>query len=175
MGLEKVVTSNTPSWYAIINQTTIADKLKRGGYATHCVGKWDTQMGVHSNIYTGDLIPSMATTMLLRTTSTTCSAGGYVDLKNNSRPVTYENGTNITFLSLKLLNRLLLNTIVIRDLLYLCCLSIPSYACSIGSRSKCYIDDPACQSIPYENQCVYCGMLRAADEGIANITVRRAC
>ena len=28
-----------------------------------------------------------------------------------------------------------------------------------------------CQSIPYENHRIFCGMLRAADEGIANITM----
>ena len=28
-----------------------------------------------------------------------------------------------------------------------------------------------CQSIPYENRRIFCGMLRAADEGMANITM----
>ena len=35
-----------------------------------------------------------------------------------------------------------------------------------------YIDDPACRSIPYDRRCTFCGMLRATDEGIANITMR---
>jgi len=34
------------------------------------------------------------------------------------------------------------------------------------------IDDPACRSIPYDRRRIFCGMLRAADEGIANITTR---
>ena len=32
-----------------------------------------------------------------------------------------------------------------------------------------YIDQ--CQSIPYENRCIFCGTLKAADEGISNITM----
>ena len=28
-----------------LNQTTIADDLKKAGYSTHCVGKWD--LGMH--------------------------------------------------------------------------------------------------------------------------------
>ena len=35
-----------------------------------------------------------------------------------------------------------------------------------------YINDPACQSRPYDSQRTFCGMLRAADKGIANISMR---
>ena len=33
-----------------LNQTTIANELKKGGYATHCVGKW--HLGMHKWEYT---------------------------------------------------------------------------------------------------------------------------
>ena len=55
-----------------LNQTTIADELKRGCYATHCVGKWD--LGMMKWEYTPtyrDLIHFMGITVRLRTTLTT--------------------------------------------------------------------------------------------------------
>ena len=51
MGLEKVVmASNGHPLGMPLNQTTIADELKRGGYATHCVGK----LGVVSSTFISD-------------------------------------------------------------------------------------------------------------------------
>ena len=35
-----------------------------------------------------------------------------------------------------------------------------------------YIDDPVCKFIPYQKRRIFCGMLRAADEGIGNITMK---
>ena len=43
-GLAKAVISNGHPLGLPLNQTTIADELKKGGYATHSVGKWDLGM-----------------------------------------------------------------------------------------------------------------------------------
>ena len=45
MGLARVMISDGHPLGMTLNQTTIANKLKRGGYATHCIGKWD--LGMH--------------------------------------------------------------------------------------------------------------------------------
>ena len=69
VGLERVVIADGHPLDMPLYQTTIADELKRGGYATHCVGKWD--LGMQKWEYTlqttGDLIPFMDIIMLLRT------------------------------------------------------------------------------------------------------------
>ena len=50
MGLARAVISDGHPLGMPLNQTTIANELKRGGYATHCVGKWD--FGMHKWEYT---------------------------------------------------------------------------------------------------------------------------
>jgi len=50
MGLDWTVISNGHPFAMPINQTTIVDELKKGGYFTHCVGKWD--LGMHRWEYT---------------------------------------------------------------------------------------------------------------------------
>ena len=50
MGLARAVISDGHPFGMPLNQTTIANELKRGGYATHCVGKWD--LGMHKWEYT---------------------------------------------------------------------------------------------------------------------------
>lgn len=43
-GLERVVIWDGHPLGMSLNQTIIADELKRGGNATRCVGKWDLDM-----------------------------------------------------------------------------------------------------------------------------------
>ena len=52
MGLAHTVISNGRPFGMPLNQTTIANELKKGGYSTHSVGKWDlyAQVGIHSNL-----------------------------------------------------------------------------------------------------------------------------
>ena len=50
MQLERAVISNGQPFGMPLNQTTIADELKKGGYATHYVGKWG--LGMHKWEYT---------------------------------------------------------------------------------------------------------------------------
>ena len=50
MGLAHTVISNGFPISLPLNQTTIANELKRGSYSTHCVGKWD--LGMHKWEYT---------------------------------------------------------------------------------------------------------------------------
>ena len=51
MGLGRTVISDGHPLGLPLNQTTIANELKRGGYSTHCVGKWDLGI-VHKWEYT---------------------------------------------------------------------------------------------------------------------------
>ena len=50
MGLAHTVITNGRAFALPLNQTTIANELRNGGYATHCVGKWD--LGMHKWDYT---------------------------------------------------------------------------------------------------------------------------
>ena len=44
MGLAYAVITNSHPFRLPLNQTTIANELKKGGYSTHAVGKWDLGM-----------------------------------------------------------------------------------------------------------------------------------
>ena len=44
MGLDRRVIENGRPFGLPLNQTTIANELKKGGYSTHCVGKWHLGM-----------------------------------------------------------------------------------------------------------------------------------
>ena len=50
MGLARKIIADGHPLGMPLNQTTIANELKKGGYATHCVGKWD--LGMHKWEYT---------------------------------------------------------------------------------------------------------------------------
>ena len=50
MGLARAVITNSHLFGMPFNQTTMASELKKGGYATHAVGKWD--LGIHKWEYT---------------------------------------------------------------------------------------------------------------------------
>ena len=50
MGLARKVISNGHPFGLPLNQTTIANELKKGGYGTHYMGKWD--LGMHKWDYT---------------------------------------------------------------------------------------------------------------------------
>ena len=44
MGLARTTIENGKPFALPLNQTTIANELKNGGYSTHCVGKWHLGM-----------------------------------------------------------------------------------------------------------------------------------
>ena len=65
--------------------------------------------------HTGDLIPFLAITMVLRTITNILFQGG-IDFRNNTIPVTSENGSCSTFLFTEAIERVMLVMIVRKDL-----------------------------------------------------------
>jgi len=94
---------------------------------------------------------------------------GYVDLRNNTAPVTDKNGTYSTLLFTEAVEQAIIKHNIEKGPFFI-------YAAYQSVHEpmeapKSYIND-GCQFIPFENRRIFCGMLRAADEGIANITMR---
>ena len=160
-----------------LNQTTIADELKKGGYSTHCVGKWDlgmykweytpTYRGFDTfygyyNAYEGyfthsvGLIPDFP------------ALYNGIDFRNNTIPVTDKNGMYSTTLFTEAVEEIIMNHDSDKGPFFIYA-AYQAVHFPLQAPQK-YIDQ--CQGIPYENRRTFCGMLRAADEGIANITMR---
>ena len=170
IGLAKSITANGHPFGVPLNQTTIANELKKGGYATHCVGKW------HLGMFKWEYTPTYkgfdtfygyydgAEDYYKHTVQ------GGIDFRNNTMPVTSENGSYSTFLFTEAIERVIADHNVEKGPFFIYGayqavhepLEVPDN----------YINDPACQSIPYDSRRIFCGMLQAADEGIANITTR---
>ena len=84
-----------------LNQATIANELKKGGYATHIVGKWHLGTCKWEYTPTYNLIVSMVTTMVhaedyfTHIANCTCPAKyncSGIDFRNNTKPVTDRGG-----------------------------------------------------------------------------------
>ena len=75
-----------------LNQTTIADELKRGCYATHCVGKWDLGMMKWEYTPTYRGFDTFYGYYSAAQDYFNHSVRSYVDFRNNTKPVTNENG-----------------------------------------------------------------------------------
>ena len=98
MGLARGVVTNGRPFGMPLNQTTIANELKRAGYSTHSVGKWD--LGMHKWEYTPTYrgFDTFYGYYAAAEDYFKHTAGGYVDFRNNTKPVTTKNGTSSTFL-----------------------------------------------------------------------------
>ena len=179
MGLARTVISNGHPFGMPLNQTTIASELKKGGYATHAIGKWD--LGMHKWEYTPtyrgfdsfygyyDAAEDYFTHRVGVAgddEQVTARFNG-IDFRNNTKPVTDKSG----FYSTNLFTEAIEQTIKKHDsdngpfFIYAAYQSVHA---PLEAPQK-YLDQ--CQSIPYENRRTFCGMLRAADEGIGNITM----
>ncbi|XP_065888868.1 arylsulfatase B-like [Dysidea avara] len=170
MGLEKTVIGDGHPLGMPLNQTTIANELKKGGYATHCVGKWD--LGMHTWEYTPTYrgFDTFYGYYGAAEDYYNHSVRGYVDLRNNTTPVTDQNGTYSTFLFTEAIEQAIAKHDNSKGPFFIYAAYQSVHAPLEAPQS--YINDPVCSSIPYEDRRIYCGMLRAADEGIANITMR---
>ena len=155
----------------LLNQTTLANELKKGGYATHIVGKWHlgmckweytpTYRGFDSfyGYYNGaeDYFKHDR------------SEGKYhgIDFRNNTEPVTNKSGLYSTNLFSEAIKQIINEHDSTKGPFYI-------YATYQAVHSplevpQSYLDE--CQSIPFNKRRTFCGMLRAADEGISNITM----
>ena len=180
MGLAKAVISNGHPFGLPLNQTTIADELKKGGYATHIVGKWD--LGMHKWNYTPTyrgfdsfygyydgsedyFNHSVKAVEFTGDRKEKVSMFG-VDFRNNTEAVMNKFGVYSTNLFTEVVER----TIMKHDsdtgpfFIYAAYQAVHSPL----EAPQEYIE--RCEDIPYDNRRLFCAMLQAADEGINNIT-----
>ena len=76
-----------------LNQTTVADELKKGGYSTHYVGKWD--LGMHKWEYTPTYrgFDTFYGYYDGAEDYSTHSMEGGIDFRNNTMSITNQNGS----------------------------------------------------------------------------------
>ena len=185
MGLAHTVISNGFPFGMPLNQTTIADELKKGGYSTHCVGKWD--LGMHKWEYTPtyrgfdtfygyyDAVEDYFTHItgvapIINATFDLDSPLFFngIDFRNNTTPVMDKKGQYSTTLFTEAIEDIITSHDSNKGPFFIYA-AYQSVHAPLEAPQK-YIDQ--CQDIPYDNRHTFCGMLKAADEGIANITRR---
>ena len=183
MGLARTVIANGYPLGLSLNQTTIADELKKGGYSTHCVGKWD--LGMHKWEYTPTyrgfdtfygyydaaedyFTHSVGAAALESDGVDNPTIFNGIDFRNNTTPVTDKNGVYSTTLFTEAVEDVIMNHDNDKGPFFIYA-AYQSVHAPLEAPQK-YIDQ--CQYIPYDNRRTFCGMLRAADEGIANITMK---
>ena len=181
MGLARMVITNGHPFSLPLNQTTIGDELKKGGYSTHYVGKWNLGMHKWETTPTYRGFDSFYGFYNAGEDYYTHSVGisgledeedipifNGVDFRNNTTPVTDKNGTYSTNIFTEQVEQVIMNHDSDKGpfLIYAAYQAVHTPLEVPGE----YIDQ--CQDIPYDNRRIFCGMLRAVDEGIANITMR---
>ena len=184
LGLAHGVITNGHPYGLGLNEVTIAQHLKKGGYATHavgrlklppilhniiifyCVGKWD--LGMHKWEYTPTYrgFDTFYGYYNAAEDYYTHKVGRYVDFRNNTDPVTNEDGTYSTFLFTKAIE----NAINANDTN-----NAPFFIYGAFQSVHTPLEVPdsyleKCSNIPYENRKTFCGMMQALDEGISNVT-----
>ena len=155
-----------------LNQTTLANELKRGGYATHIVGKW------HLGMYKWEYTPTYrgfdsfygyyegAEDYFNHTRAATKKCKG-IDFRNNTKPVTDREGNYSTNLFTEAIEQAINEHDSEKGPFFIYAAYQAVHA-PLEAPQK-YFDK--CQSIPYKHRQTFCAMLRAADEGISNITM----
>ena len=154
-----------------LNQTTLANELKRGGYATHIVGKW------HLGMYKWEYTPTYrgfdsfygyydgAEDYFYHNITVHNNYSG-IDFRNNTEPVTDKGGAYSTNLFTGAVEQVIDKHDSEKGPFFIYA-AYQSVHAPLEAPKE-YFDK--CQSIPYEGRRTFCAMLRAADEGISNIT-----
>ena len=167
MGLAHTVISNSHPFGMPLNQTTIANELKKGGYSTHAVGKWD--LGMYKWEYTPTYrgFDSFYGYYAAEEDYYTHEIGKGIDFRNNTEPVTDKDGVYSTNLFTEAVQQAIEKHDSVKAPFFI-------YAAYQSVHTPLEVPqqyNDKCQSIPYEKRHIFCGMLRAADEGISNITM----
>ncbi|XP_019860668.1 PREDICTED: arylsulfatase B-like [Amphimedon queenslandica] len=163
LGLAHGVITNGHPYGLGLNETTIADHLKKGGYSTHAVGKWD--LGMHKWEFTPTYrgFDTFYGYYDADEDYYTHKVGGYLDFRNNTDPVKDEDGTYSTFLFTKAIEDAINAKSDSPFFIYGAYQSVHSPL----EAPDTYLEK--CHS-PYPNRKIFCGMMLALDEGISNIT-----
>ena len=187
MGLAHEVITNGYPMGLPLNQTTIGNELKKGGYTTHYVGKWDlgmykweftpTYRGFDSfygyydaaeDYYTHTAsieFPGPLFKWMDNADDEKLSYFEGIDFRNNTDPVTDKNGTYSTTLFTEAIEQAIEKHDSDKGPFFIYA-AYQSVHSPLEAPQK-YIDQ--CK-MPYKNRRIFCGMLKAADEGIGNIT-----
>ena len=171
MGLARIVISDGHPVGMPLNQTTIANELKRGGYSTHCVGKWD--LGMHKWEYTptyrgfDSFYGYYNAAEDYFNHSVTRGKESALDFRNNTKPAMDKKGVYSTNIFTEAVEQAIEGHNSNKGPFFIYA-AYQSVHAPLEVPQK-YLRE--CQHIPYENRRTFCGMLRAADEGIANITM----
>ena len=156
-----------------LNQTTLANELKKGGYATHIVGKWHLGMckWEYTPTYRGfdsfyGYYNGMQDYFNHNYTVRGTQFSG-IDFRNGTQPVTNKRGVYSTNIFTEEIEQIINKHDDKRGPFFIYATYQAVHA-PLEAPQK-YFDK--CQSIPYEGRRTFCAMLRAADEGISNITM----
>ena len=184
MQLERAVISNGQPFGMPLSQTTIADELKKGGYATHYVGKWglgmhkweytptyrgfDSFYGFYNNAedYFTHRVPASPDYLKQHNIFLRNPLYFGLDFRNDTRPVRDKNGVYSTTLFTEAVMQSI-NKHAIDKIPFFIYAAYQAVRGPLQAPKK-YLKQ--CKSIPYKNRRKFCGILRAVDEGIANIT-----
>ena len=155
-----------------LNQTTLANELKRGGYATHIVGKWHLGMckWEYTPTYRGfDTFYGYYSGMEDYYDHNYTVQKNYsgIDFRNGIEPITDKSGDYSTNLFTEEIEQIIDEHDSEKGPFFIYA-AYQSVHYPLEAPQK-YFDK--CQSIPYEGRRTFCAMLRAADEGISNITM----
>ena len=156
-----------------LNQTTLANELKKGGYATHIVGKWHLGMckWEYTPTYRGfdsfyGYYNGMQDYFNHNYTVRGTDYGG-IDFRNGTKPVTNKRGDYSTNMFTEEIERII-NKHDEEKRPFFIYATYQAVHAPLEAPQKYF---EKCQSIPYEGRRTFCAMLRAADEGISNITM----
>ena len=175
LGLARAIVSNGRPFGVPLDQTTIADELKKGGYGTHYVGKWGIGMHTweHTPTFRGfDSFYGFYNGGADYFSHFTAAVNGSVltfpglDLRNNTLPDPSKNGVYSTTLFTEAIVQAI-NKHETDETPFFIYAAYQSVRAPLQAPQK-YLDQ--CQFIPYEMRRQFCALLVATDEGIANIT-----
>ena len=184
--LERTVISNGQPFGMPLNQTTIADELKKGGYATHYVGKWglgmykweytptyrgfDSFYGFYNNAedyYTHFI--SASPDYLTRDNVVFRNPLYYgLDFRNDGKAVKNKWGVYSTTLFTDVVMQAINEHAIDKVPFFI----YAAYQAVRGPLEvpKRYLDQCSFILKDFKNRRKFCGMLRAVDEGINDIT-----
>lgn len=178
MGLDGPVLGNGHAYGLPLNHTTVGDAFKAGGYSTHALGKWDLGMynWASTPTYRGfdtflgfynaaEEYFTHTCSIAYHFPGTNTSRLRALDFRNNTAPAWSWNGTYSTNAYSQEAVRLIEHHNKSEPFfLYL------AYQAVHGplEAPQSYID--MCSHIPEPNRRIFCGMMKAMDEGIGNIT-----